>query len=88
MQRGEGAIYISFSDGTKPENETSAETLDLNYSKKEGGKPFLFDRHGYAVMKMDNDFIYLKESNNPYVIIKMPKEEFVKKVNCVVTYKF
>ena len=88
LQRGEGAIYISFSDGTKPENETSAETLDLNYSKKEGGKPFLFDRHGYAVMKMDNDFIYLKESNNPYVIIKMPKEEFVKKVNCVVTYKF
>jgi len=88
LAQGEGAVYITFSDGTNPENETSAESLDLNYAKSDNKKPFISDNHGYAVMKMDDEFVYLKESNNPKVIIKMPKEEFVKKVNSVVTCKF
>lgn len=88
LQRGECAIYISFSSGTNPEHETSAESLDLNYAKSNNEQPYISDNHGYAVMKMDDGFVYLKESNDPKVIIKMPKEEFVKKVGCVVTCKF
>ena len=48
----------------------------------------LFSRHAYAVINMDKEFVYLKESNNPKNIQKITRQEFIENSVDICTYRF
>lgn len=47
---------------------------------KEGTYPFIVPGHAVSVVKMSDDFVWLNESNNPDVYIRVPKEVFQSKL--------
>lgn len=53
-----------------------ATLVDHNYKPVEG-KPFISEKHAYAIVKIEKDFIYLQESNHPDSYIKLTQKEFL-----------
>lgn len=51
-------------------------------------EPCISSGHGYAVVKMTDDYVYLQESNNPQVYIKMPAKEFIDCGFRICTWRF
>jgi len=88
LNNSEGALYITFKESVVPEGDTNSAALDRDYNEDNSNSPYISRHHAYAVTKMDDEFVYLVESNNPNAVIKMPKDEFMEKVYQVATYKF
>ncbi len=87
LDSGKGAIMCVFTDGVSGENSGSSLLVKGSETPAEGS-PFISSNHAYAVTKMDDEFVYLVESNNPNSVIKMPKDEFIEKSMLISTYKF
>lgn len=81
LTSGKAAFTTDF-EGLPP---ASAVDKDYNSVKTE---PVLLLNHEYAVHKMDNDYIYLQESNQPQVYIKIAKKDFIDNARACGSYKF
>lgn len=87
LDNGQVAIQVNFKGGTENRTDIRTELLAQNMQKTDGDA-LISSGHAYAVTKMDNDYVYMIESNNPDKIIKMKKEDFMQIANGVSTYKF
>lgn len=86
LSNGRGAFVTGF-DSDKLQNIKNATLVDHNY-KPVSGEPFISDRHTYAVKKVENDYIYLQESENPMTYIKLPKDEYLESCGVNSSYIF
>ena len=85
LTSGKGAFTTDFEASCSQIN--NATLVNHNYDPIPG-TPFLSDFHEYAVKKVDSDYIYLQESNNPSSYIKMPKEEYLKHADGISSYRW
>ncbi len=88
ISEGKGSVVCDLNNGA--DGQPSASTLVGRDGTEQlkNGNPYISGGHAYAITKMDDDFVYLIESNHPDSIIKMPKEEFQERVCGISTYKF
>lgn len=88
ISEGKGAVLCSLNGGADGQTSDSTLVGRDHTEQLKNGNPYISGGHAYAITKMDDDFVYLIESNQPDSIIKMPKEEFQERVHGISTCKF
>ena len=86
LQKGHAAFTTSFKT---IETISSAVYVNPgNHTTIENGKPFISTNHAYAVVGIDDEYIYLEESNNPGKHIRISKEEFIASAETIASYRW
>ncbi len=83
----QGALVVSLLDIITNVKAVTISDLD-NDTPLQGEKPYLAPMHAYSVVKMTDEYVYLKESNFPNVYIKLSRSEFIEAGDALATWKF
>lgn len=59
-----------------------------NHDCVKEGKPFISTGHAYSVVGVEENYIYLEESNNPGMHIRISKEFFIKNAASLESYRW
>lgn len=86
LENGAGAITVSFKDGTT-DTSVSAQFQTLQGGITDGNA-LISDGHAYSVQRMDDNNVYLIESNNPDKIIVLSKADFEQIALVIATLKY
>ena len=81
--KNEAAITVNFESSINTDKN-----LNMKYANGSKEKPFASDRHAYQVVDLTNTDVLLEESNNPGKKIKIDKNDYVKHVKSIYTYRF
>ena len=61
---------------------------DLETETKTKKKVFSSNQHAYSIVKMTDDYVYMQESNEPTLFIKLGKYQFLRDLRDVSTWKY
>ena len=88
LDEGNGAAICSLSATLGGKVNLGNYITDLETETDTGEKAFGSTEHAYSIVKITDDYVYLQESNNPTLYIKLEKQLFLYRMEDIATWRY
>lgn len=88
LDEGNGAAICGLNCNLWGEVNLGNYITDLETETDTGKKAFGSTGHAYSIVKMTDDYVYLQESNEPTLYIKLEKQIFLYRMDDVATWRY